>query len=83
MLFNHGEGDLITLNGSKLKQIEDFKYLEAWILSSEKDMNTRIGQAWKALNKMEKIWKSNLKKDLKVGFFCDKVDSLLLYGAER
>ena len=46
-------------------------------------MNTRIGQAWKALNKMEKIWKSNLKKDLKVGFFRATVDSLLLYGAER
>ena len=35
-----------------------------------------------ALNKMEKIWKSNLKKHLKIGFFRATVESVLLYGAE-
>ena len=45
-------------------------------------MNIRIGQAWSALNKMMKVWKSNLKNHLKIGFFRATVESVLLYGAE-
>ena len=45
-------------------------------------MNIRIGQAWSALNKMMKVWKSNLKNHLKIGFFRVTVESVLLYGAE-
>ena len=82
MLYNLPDGDLVTLDGNKLKQVDDFKYLGAWIQSSEKDMNTRIGQAWSALNKMEKVWNSNLPNHLKVGFFRATVESVLLYGAE-
>ena len=75
-------GDLVTLGGNKLKEVDHFKYLGSWIQSSEKDMNKRIGQAWSALNKMMKVWKSNLKNHLKVGFFRATVESVLLYGAE-
>ena len=42
----------------------------------------RIGQAWSALNKMIKVWKSNLQNHLKVGFFRATVESVLLYGAK-
>ncbi|XP_068742164.1 uncharacterized protein [Montipora capricornis] len=45
-------------------------------------MNIRIGQAWSVLNKMMKVWKSNLQNHLKVGFFRATVESVLLYGAE-
>ena len=45
-------------------------------------MNIRIGQAWSALNKVMKVWRSNLKNHLKVGFFRATVESVLLYGAE-
>ena len=45
-------------------------------------MNIRIGQVWIALNKMMKVWKSNLKNYLKVGFFRATVESVLLYGDE-
>ena len=41
-----------------------------------------VGSAWSALNKMMKVWKSNLKNHLKVGFFRATVESVLLYGAE-
>jgi hypothetical protein len=82
MLYNQPDGDLVTLEGNKLKQVDKFKYLGAWIQSSEKDMNIRIGQAWSALNKMEKVWKSNLQNHLKVGFFRATVESVMLYGAE-
>ena len=57
MLYNQPDGDLLTLEGNKLKKVDKFKYLGAWIQSSEKDMEIRIGQAWSALNKMEKVWK--------------------------
>ena len=82
MLYNQPVGDLVTLGGNKLKQVDNFKYLGSWIQSSEKDMNVRIGQAWIALNKMMKVWKSNLKNHLKVGFFRATVESVLLYGDE-
>ena len=82
MLYNQPVGDLVTLVGNKLKQVDNFKYLGSWIQSSEKDMNIRIGQAWSALNKMMKVWKSNLKNHLKVGFFRATVESVLLYGDE-
>ena len=82
MLYNQPVGDLVTLGGNKLKQVDNFKYLGSWIQSSEKDMNIRIGQAWIALNKMMKVWKSNLKKHLKVGFFRATVLSVRLYGDE-
>ena len=77
-LYNQPEGDLVTLEGNKLKQVYNFKYLGSWMQSSEKDMNIRIGQAWSARNKMMKVWKSNQPNHLKVGFF--RVTSVLLYG---
>ena len=77
MVYNQPDGDLVTLEGNKLKQVENFG---AWIQSSEKDMEIRIGQAWSALNKMEKVWKS--PDHLKVSFFRAIVESVLLYGAE-
>ena len=67
MLYNQPVGDLVTLEGNKLKQVDNFECLGSWIQSSEKDMNIRI--TWSALNKMIKVWKSNLKNHLKVGFF--------------
>ena len=82
MLYNEPEGELFTLEGNKLKQVDNFKYLGSCLQSSEKDMNIRIGQAWQALNKMEKIWDSNLSRFLKIQFFRATVESVLLYGAE-
>ena len=82
MLYNQAEAELVTLDGKKLKQVEDFKYLGSWIASSKRDMEVRIGLAWKALNKMDKIWKSNLHRSLKIQFFRATVESVLLYGAE-
>ena len=82
MRFNQEEGEVVTLDGNRLKEVVDFKYLGALIQSSKKDINSRIGQAWQALNKMEKIWRSNMNKRLKINFFRATVESVLLYGAE-
>ena len=50
--------------------------------TSEKDIDNRIGMAWTAANKMDTIIKSNMNKNLKIRFFQNTVESVLLYGSE-
>ena len=57
-----------SLNGEKIKQVEDFKDLGSYIASTERDVNIRLGKAWDALNELVKIWKSNLPDNLKTSF---------------
>ena len=70
-----------SLNGEKIKQVEDFKYLGSYIASTEHDVNIRLGKAWDALNELDKIWKSNLPDNLKRNFFRAAVETVLLYGS--
>ena len=55
MLYNQPESDLLTLEGNELVQVDNFKYLGAWIQSSEKDMSIRIGQSWSPLKNGESL----------------------------
>ena len=80
MLFNCN-GQIKSLNGKNLKQVESFKYLGSEIFSTEKDVKSRIGKAWGALNKLSSIWKSNAKKCLKRNFFRATVETVLLYSS--
>ncbi|XP_072025049.1 uncharacterized protein [Amphiura filiformis] len=68
-----------TLDGSELEIVRDFKYLGSWTASSEKDFNIRKALAWKACNIMDKNWKSNLPRALKIKLFTTTVES----GAPR
>ena len=45
-------------------------------------MHTRKGQAWKTIKSLQKIWKSNLPRQVKVNVFQTLVKSVLLYGSE-
>ena len=60
---------LHTRDGTVLEKKEDFKYLGSWVDDSGKDINVRKALAWRALNDMSKIWKSNMNPDLKKRFF--------------
>lgn len=71
-----------TLSNNILKFVEDYKYLGSHILNSEKDFNTRKGMAWSACNKMDKIWKSNLNRTIKIRLFRVTIEPILLYGSE-
>ena len=73
---------LQTLNGNFLKCVEDYKYLGSYIHNSEKDFSIRKGLAWSACNKLDKIWKSNLDKNIKISTFRVTVEPILLYGSE-
>ena len=68
---------MMSLDGEKRKQVEDFKHLGSYIASTEHDVNIRLGKAWDALNEMDKIWKSNLPDNLKRNFFRAAVETVL------
>ena len=82
MMFNQADTELKLLEGELLKQVKDFKYFVSWIGDSKKDMKVRIGLIWKTLIKLNKIWKSEMKREIKIWFFRFTVESVWLYGAE-
>jgi len=73
---------LTSLNGINIKLVKDFKYLGSHINSSENDFKIRKGLAWKACNKLNKIWQSNFSNILKLQTFKSLVQPILLYGSE-
>ena len=72
---------LRTRDDTKLEFKDDFKYLGSWVDSTKKDISVRKALAWRALNGMNKIWRSGMSRDLKK-FFLSTVESILLYGCE-
>ena len=85
MFFNIKFLPIFTTTGLEIRQAltesgdQDFKYLGSWS-EQNRDIQTRKAMAWKALNKMERLWKSDLLKSLKLRFFRAAVESILLYG---
>jgi len=78
-------GDIVNIkakDGSELERVDDFKYLGSWVDNSNKDIKTRKALAWNACHKLKIIWKSTLKKKLKIRLLCSTVESVLLYGCE-
>ena len=73
---------LTTTEGAVLKEVKDFKYLGAWVDSTEKDLKVRKALAWRALNGMNSVWNSSLPRQIKLSFFFATVESVLLYGSE-
>ena len=74
--------NLVALDGKSLKCVNNFKYLGGWLESSKKDFEVRKALSWVALNKLSKIWKSNLCKKIRVRLFVATIESILLYGSE-
>ena len=46
--------------GDSLKLVDKFTYLESSVSSTENDVNTRLGKAWTAIERLSVIWKRNL-----------------------
>ena len=82
MTCNVAPDPILTNGGIALEEVEDFKYLGSWVNSSERDIKTRKALAWKALNSMKRVWKSNVSNELKTRLFIATVESVLLYGCE-
>ena len=79
MRFNQAD-DISTINGSSLKLIDKFTYLGSSVSSTETDINTQLAKAWKAIDRISVIWKSDLTDKIKHSFFQATVTSILLYG---
>ena len=73
-------GNITTLDGASLKLVDKFTYLGSSVLSTEKDIDTRLTKAWIAFDRLSIIWKSDLTDKMKRGFFQAAVVSILLYG---
>ena len=72
--------DISTLNGSSLKLVNKFTYLESSVSSTERDIDTQLAKARTAINRLLVIWKSDLTDKMKRSFFQAAVVSILLYG---
>ena len=73
-------GNISTRDGTPLKLVDKFTYLESSVASTEKDIDTRFTKAWTATNRLLIIWKSDLTDKMKCSFFQAAVVSILLYG---
>ena len=78
MCFNQA-GDISTQEGTSLKLVDKFTYLESSVSSTKKDIDMRLMKAWTAIDKLSIIWKSDLTDKMKQ-FFQAAVVSILLYG---
>ena len=73
-------GDVI-LQALTEKGDQDFLYLGSWC-DKHRDISTRKALAWRSLNKLDKIWKSNLDEYLKILLFRATTETILLYGSQ-
>ena len=73
-------GDISTLDGTPLKLVDKFTYLGSSVVSTEKDIDTRLTKEWSAINRLSIIWKSDQTDKMKRSFFQAAVVSILLYG---
>jgi len=74
--------EITTIDGLQLAVLQDFKYLGSEMSSTEADTKARKGMAWRACNKIDQIWKSNLNRILKVRLLTSTVEAVLLYSCE-
>ena len=76
----------ITMNGQRLEEVKDFKYLGSFVSedgSSTKEIKARIGIATSAMTRLARVWKSNtISFPVKVRLYKSLVLSTLLYGCE-
>ena len=72
-------GDISTLDGTSLKLVDKFTYQGNSVSSTEKDIDTRLTKAWRAIDRLSIIWKSDLTDKMKHSFFQAAVVSILLY----
>ena len=79
MCFNR-RGDISILNGSSLKLVDKFTYLRSSVFSTKTNINTRLGKAWTANDRLPVICKSDMTNKINRSSFQALVESILLYG---
>jgi len=69
------------LNG-RIEKVNDYKYLGAYVKSTQKEFNIRKAQACQAFWNLKKVWHSKLPVSLKLRLFKALCIPILLYGCE-
>ena len=83
MVFNIENSDSLVHDGHQIYKVEDLKYLGSYIISSEKDIEMRIGLTWTAFEKLRHILTSSkLDLKLRMRIFNAACIPVLLYGCE-
>ena len=82
MALNTEDKTVTTRDGTILEVVQDFKYLGAYIGSTEHDIKVRRALAWSALHSIKRVWKAAFGDEFKRRLFVATVESVLLYGAE-
>ena len=75
-------GEVKSLNGNILKQVDDFKHQESYMSSSKKDFEIRKAKVWVTSSKLHTIWTSGISTKLKIYLSKTCVESILLYSSE-
>ena len=65
-------------HGNTFKGIDDFKHVESWMHSTEKETNMRIGLAWSVKNKPSTIRDSGQNREINIMFFRTGIKSLFM-----
>ena len=73
-------GDISSLDGTPLKLVDKFTYRGSCVSSTKKNIDTQLTKAWRDINRLSLIWKSDLTDKTKRSFFQAAVLSILLYG---
>ena len=72
------------LGHSSIQRLVDkFTYLGSNVSSTETDINTRLANAWTAIDKLTVIWKLDLTDKMKCSFFQAAILLILLYGCTK
>ena len=79
MCYNQ-RGDITTLDGTPLKLVDKFTYLGSSVSSTEKNIDTRLTNAWTVIDSLSIIRKSDMTDKMNRSFFQAAVVSILLYG---
>ena len=73
---------IIKIGDTIINRVDDYKYLGSWLMDTEKEFNCRKGQAWSAITKLDKIWKSKkFSRNMKILFFTALIESIFFYNS--
>ena len=78
MCFNQTD-DISTLDSTSLKLVDKITSLGSSVPSTE-DIDTWLTKAWRAIDKLSIIWKSDLTDKMKRSFFQAAAVTIPLYG---
>ena len=62
----NGDFNVVRRNSHSIKQVNNFKFLDSYIGSTEDDIIIIIAQVWSSLNSMNIICKSKMSDNLRI-----------------